>query len=63
MMPGPGPRIEEGRTVHVLASNQYQWFWWIAPILTVVTLLAIGLLSGEYIRRVIIPRVKGRRVE
>jgi hypothetical protein len=62
-MPGPQPPTEEGRTVHVLASDQYQWFWWIAPILTVVTLLTIGLLSGEYLRRVIIPRVKGRRVE
>ncbi len=46
----------------VLANDQYQWFWWIAPILVVSVLLIIGLLSGDYIRRVMIPKVKGRRV-
>ena len=49
--------------MNVLANDQYQWFWWIAPILVVGTLLVIGLLSGGYIRTVLIPRVKGRRVE
>jgi len=38
--------------VDVLANSQYQWFWWIAPILV-----------GGYLRKVVIPRVKGRRVE
>lgn len=47
----------------VLADSQYQWFWWIAPILVVSVLAIIGLLSGEYVRRVLIPRVKGRRVD
>lgn len=47
----------------VLADSQYQWFWWIAPILVVSILLIIGLLSGEYLRRVLIPKVKGRRVD
>lgn len=49
--------------MNVLASDQYQWFWWIAPILVVGALLVIALLSGEYVRRVLIPRTKGRRVE
>jgi hypothetical protein len=49
--------------VTVLANAQYQWFWWIAPILVVSVLLIIGLLSGEYLRRVLIPKVKGRRVD
>ena len=49
--------------MHVLANDQYQWFWWIAPILVVSVLVVIGLLSGGYIRTVLIPRVKGRRVE
>lgn len=48
--------------MNVLASDQYQWFWWIAPILVVSVLLIIGLLSGDYIRRVLIPKVKGKRV-
>jgi hypothetical protein len=47
----------------VLANDQYKWFWWIAPILVVSVLLVIGMLSGRYIRKVLIPRVKGRRVE
>lgn len=47
----------------VLANDQYQWFWWIAPILVVSVLLIIGLLSGGYLRKVLIPRVKGRRVD
>lgn len=48
--------------MNVLANDQYQWFWWIAPILVVSVLLIIGLLSGDYVRRVLIPKVKGRRV-
>ena len=47
----------------VLANDQYKWFWWIAPILTVSVLLIIGMLAGGYVRKVLIPRVKGRRVE
>jgi len=49
--------------VRVLANEQYQWFWWIAPILVASTLLVIGLLSGGYVRKVVIPRIKGRRVD
>jgi hypothetical protein len=49
--------------VNVLANDQYQWFWWLAPILVVSALAVIGLLSAGYVRKVLIPRVKGRRVE
>lgn len=49
--------------MNVLASDQYQWFWWLAPILVLSALGVIALLSGEYVRRVLIPRTKGRRVE
>jgi hypothetical protein len=49
--------------VLVLASDQYKWFWWIAPILVVSVLAVIGMLAGGYIRKVLIPRTKGRRVE
>ncbi len=49
--------------LNVLANDQYLWFWWIAPILVVSVLAVIGLLSSGYIRKVLIPRVKGRRVE
>ena len=49
--------------VLLLANDEYKWFWWIAPLLVVSVLLIIGMLSGGYIRKVLIPRVKGRRVE
>jgi hypothetical protein len=49
--------------VLVLADDQYKWFWWIAPILVLSVLVIIGMLCGGYIRKVLIPRVKGRRVE
>ena len=69
MMPdGSGNRPETAwrpdvPDVLVLASDQYKWFWWIAPLLVVSVLAVIGLLSGGYIRKVLIPRTKGRRVE
>ena len=47
----------------VLANDQYKWFWWIAPILVVSVLMVIAMLSAGYVRKVLIPRVKGRRVE
>jgi hypothetical protein len=49
--------------VAVLANEQYQWFWWIAPILTVSAVLVIGMLCSGYVRKVLLPRIKGRRVE
>ena len=47
----------------VLANEQHQWFWWLAPILVVRALGLIAMLSGGYVRKVLIPRVKGRRVD
>lgn len=47
----------------VLANDQYQWFWWLAPILVLSVLGMIAMLSGGYVRKVLIPRVKGRRVD
>jgi hypothetical protein len=49
--------------VNVLADQKYQWFWWLAPILVLSVLVIIGMLSGGYVRKVLIPRIKGRRVE
>ena len=49
--------------MNVLANQKYEWFWWIAPLLVLSGLLVIGMLSGGYVRKVLIPRVKGRRVE
>ncbi|GMU77201.1 MAG: hypothetical protein AMXMBFR46_00020 [Acidimicrobiia bacterium] len=49
--------------MNVLANEQYQWFWWIAPLLTLGILAVLALLVGGYVRKVLIPQVKGRRVE
>jgi len=47
----------------MLASAQYAWFYWLAPILTIsFVAMAIGLSRG-YIRKVLIPRYRGKRVE
>ena len=49
--------------LRVLANEDYKWFWWIAPILAAsFILIAIGLSAG-YIRKVMIPKYRGRRVE
>ena len=47
----------------LLGNEDYQWFYWIAPILAVSFILVLGKLSAGYIRKVMIPRRKGRRVE
>ena len=47
----------------MIAGAQYPWFYWIAPILFLgFVAVAIGLSSG-YIRKVLIPRYRGKRVE
>lgn len=46
----------------VLANQQYQWFYWTAPILGVVAVLMIVGLWGGYIRKILIPKYRGRKV-
>jgi hypothetical protein len=47
----------------VLANSEYQWYYWIAPILAVSFIAMAAGLSVGYVRKVLIPRYKGRRVE
>jgi len=49
--------------VSFLADNQYQWFYWLAPILTLSFIGIVVMLSIGYIRKVLIPRYRGKRVE
>jgi hypothetical protein len=49
--------------VIVLADSQYQWFYWIAPILALSFLGIVVMLSMGYVRKVLIPRYRGKRVE
>jgi hypothetical protein len=49
--------------VTLLADSQYQWFYWIAPILFVSFLGLVALLSMGYIKKVLLPKYRGKRVE
>jgi hypothetical protein len=49
--------------VSTLADSQYQWFYWIAPILALSFLAIVVMLSVGYVRKVLIPRYRGKRVE
>lgn len=47
----------------ILAGSQYQWFYWLAPILVVsFVAMVIGLGLG-YLRTVLVPKYRGKRVE
>lgn len=47
----------------MVADQRYQWFYWIAPLLAAgFVAVLIGLTVG-YIRKVVIPRHRGRRPE
>ena len=47
----------------VLANSEYQWFYWIAPIQALSFLGIVVMLSIGYIRKVLVPRYRGKRVE
>jgi len=49
--------------VTILADSQYQWFYWIAPILVVSFLGLVALLSMGYVKKVLLPKYRGKRVE
>ena len=45
----------------VLGTERYKWFWWFAPLMAFMFLAAvIGLVVG-YVRKVMLPRSRGRR--
>jgi hypothetical protein len=47
----------------IFADDQFKWFYWLAPMLTIAALLTIGALSAGYIKKVLLPKYRGRRVE
>jgi hypothetical protein len=49
--------------VKVLADSQYQWFYWIAPILFLSFLGLVAMLSMGYVKKVLLPKYRGKRVE
>ena len=47
----------------LLANEKYKWFYWAAPMLAFAIFALCVLLGIVYVRRNIIPRQRGRRVE
>jgi hypothetical protein len=46
----------------VVADQQYPWFYWLAPILGVSAVLMVFALWGGYIKKVLLPKYRGRKV-
>jgi hypothetical protein len=49
--------------VSILADSQYQWYYWIAPILFLSFLGLVVMLSMGYVKKVLLPKYRGKRVE
>jgi hypothetical protein len=50
-----------GASTPVVAGHL--WFYWFAPILFVSTVGAVLFLWGGYIRKVLFPKYRGRKVQ
>jgi hypothetical protein len=46
----------------VVANQEYAWFYWAAPIFAVAGILMIFALWGGYVRKILIPKYRGRKV-
>jgi hypothetical protein len=46
----------------LVANQQYAWFYWTAPLLAFSAIGLIFALWGGYIRKVLIPKYRGRKV-
>jgi hypothetical protein len=52
-----------GAATPVVATQEYQWFYWLAPILTIGAILAIVAVSGGYVKKVLLLKYRGRKVK
>jgi hypothetical protein len=52
-----------GAATPVVASQKYQWFYWLAPIIAIAVVFAVIALSGGYIMKVLFPKYRGRKVK
>ncbi len=52
-----------GAATPVLGNTSYPWFYWAAPILAVSGVMMILALSGGYLKKVLFPKYRGRKVE
>ena len=47
----------------MLADDQFKWFYWLGPILGFSFLAMLLSMSSGYIRKILLPKHRGRRVE
>ncbi len=47
----------------MLADQKFQWFYWLAPILMLSFVGVLFALSGGYVKKVLLPKYRGKRVE
>ena len=55
--------VPAGAATPALANSRYQWFWWLAPILAVSFILMLLMLGGGYVKKILIPKYRGRKAE
>ena len=49
--------------ISFFADEKYKWFYWLAPILMVSFVGVVLLLCGGYIKKVLLPKYRGKRVD
>jgi hypothetical protein len=47
----------------MLADEQFQWFYWIGVLMLLGLVPLLFLLSAGYVRKVLLPKYRGKRVE
>ena len=47
----------------VLADDRFKWFYWFGPLFAFGAIVAIVGLSAGYIKKVLLPKYRGRRPE
>jgi hypothetical protein len=47
----------------VIADATYKWYYWLAPILMLSFIGLLLQMCGGYIKKVLLPKYRGKRVE
>jgi hypothetical protein len=47
----------------VIADAKYKWYYWLAPILMLSFIGLLLQMCGGYIKKVLLPKYRGKRVE
>jgi len=53
--------VPAGASTPIIAGHM--WFYWLAPILTFSAVGAVFMLWAGYIRKVLLPKYRGRKVQ